>query len=236
MFEKNKITAVILAGGSGSRMAEAMPKQYLEIGAKPILNHSIDAFENAECINEIILVVPCGQVEYCRQTIVEPGNYAKVTKIIEGGATRQESSFKGILATDKANDFIMIHDGARPFVQAEEISKMAKELTEKNALIMAVPVKDTIKKVSGGNVIEETLERKHLWAALTPQGFRRDSIIQAHEKALENGYQATDDASLLEIMGQKVHIIEGSYMNIKITTKEDVVFGEAILAYRGSLS
>ena len=235
MFGVDKISAVILAGGSGSRMAGSMPKQYLEIGGKPILNYSIDMFENAECVNEIILVVPHGQVEYCRQTIVASSNYAKITQVIEGGTTRQESSLKGILVTDSASDFVMIHDGARPFVHVEEINEMAKELAGKNAIIMAVPVKDTIKKVSTLKEIAETLDRSNLWAAATPQAFKRDLIIKAHEKALENGCQATDDASLVEIFGEKVHILEGNYMNIKITTKEDLVFGEAILAHRRGL-
>ena len=235
MFEEKRISAIILAGGSGRRMADSTPKQYLEICGKPILNYSIDAFESAESISEIILVVPHGQVEYCRQMIVEPWNYSKVTRIIEGGTTRQESSLKGILVTSQGSSFVMIHDGARPFVQSQEIENMVKEMTGKSAVIIAVQVKDTIKRVSENAVIEETLERSNLWAAMTPQAFKRDLIIKAHEKAVESGHQATDDASLVEIMGEKVHIMEGNYMNMKITTKEDLVIGEAILADRRRL-
>ena len=236
MFGKNKISAVILAGGTGTRMAEHMPKQYLEIGGKPILSYSVDAFENAEDINEIILVVPQGQVEYCEQTIARPADYTKITKIIEGGQTRQESSYKGVISTSPKNDFVMIHDGARPFVQRQEIRDLAEKLAENDAVIMAVAVKDTIKKVSGVSIIEKSLERNCLWAALTPQAFRRELIIDAHEQALKAGYQATDDAALLESMGYKVRVTEGDYMNIKITTKEDMVFAEAILAYRRNLN
>jgi len=232
MFERNKISAVILAGGSGTRMTGDIPKQYLEIGGKPILNYSVDAFESAGCIDEIILVVPPGKVEYCRQNIVERGNYDKISKIVEGGATRQESSLKGVLAADSASDFVMIHDGARPFIQRDEIEKMAEKLAVSHAVIMAVPVKDTIKKISPAETIEETLERKSLWAALTPQAFKRELIIEAHKYANEIGFQGTDDASLVEIMGKKVNILKGSYLNIKITTKEDMVFAEAILAHR----
>jgi len=235
MFDKSKISAVILAGGIGSRMAAGTPKQYLEIGEKPILNYSIEAFENAGCISEIILVVPAGQVEYCRENIVSQGNYKKITKIIEGGSTRQESSYKGVSAVEESG-FIMIHDGARPFIESVEIDKIGAELAEIDAVIMAVPVKDTIKKICGEKEIEGTLDRNGLWAAVTPQAFKRDLIIKAHENAIAAGLQATDDAALIEIIGEKVQILAGSYMNIKITTQEDMVFAEAILAHRRKIS
>lgn len=150
--------------------------------------------------------------------------------IVSGGAERQHSVYNGLKAV-KESDFVLIHDGARPFITIEKIHELVKEANEHGAAVPAVPMKDTVKRVSQG-FVDETVERSSLWAIQTPQAFRVSLILEAHERARQEGYVGTDDASLVERIGKKVKVIEGNYRNIKLTTPDDLLFAEAILSVK----
>lgn len=221
-------SVIIPAAGSGSRMNSSTNKQFLELDGKPIIIHTLLIFDDIESVKEIIIVAKETEIN----TFVDLlKNYKlkKKIKFVVGGATRQESVHNGILAIDKKTDYVVVHDGARPFIKQEKIISMFDEVQKQKAVIMAVPTKDTIKRVDYNNTVINTLNRKELWNVQTPQMFERKLIEKAYNKALESDFMGTDDSSLVEFMGEKVSVIMGSYNNIKITTAEDLIFGEIIL-------
>ena len=222
-----KVVAIIPAAGTGQRMGAGISKQFLHLNNKPILAHTLTVFEECVFVDSIIVAVHPAEIEYCRKEIVERFKLKKVTGIIEGGEERQDSVRNALYSACKSYDIAVIHDSVRPFV-SQLIIKRSIDAAEKNgASVVCVPVKDTIKEVSEGYVIR-TFDRKRLWAVQTPQTFKMEIIKTAHDRALKNSIKTTDDASLVEMMGYKVKIVEGSYDNIKITTPEDLIIGEAI--------
>lgn len=227
MNGKEKNTVILLAAGQGKRMNSDVPKQYLLLGGKPVLFYSLDVFEKAECIDEIILVVGNGQVDYCKGQIVEKYNFKKVKKIIEGGAERYLSVYNGIKEANDA-DNIFVHDGARPFVEQEVIQSTLEGVRKWGACVVGVPVKDTIKISNRDGFAEHTPERSLVWAVQTPQVFQYEIIMEAYDRLMANPQvQVTDDAMVVEkMLGIQVKLIEGSYKNIKITTPEDLIIGE----------
>lgn len=232
MYKDKFISVIIAAAGQGKRMNSKVNKQYLKLGNKPILSHTIDVFEKSLWIDEIIIVTHSDEVEYCKENIVKAYAFKKVKKIIAGGSKRQESVFNGLKSVDKRCDIVMIHDGARPFVREEYIFNSIDEVMKYKAVGVGVPVKDTIKVVDEEKYVRNTPDRKFLWAIQTPQTFDYVLLMKAHEKAIEEGFFGTDDTSLVERINQKVKMILGSYENIKITTPEDLYIGEAILKNR----
>lgn len=239
-----KVSAIILAGGSGTRLANHTksdtPKQYLEIGGKPVLSYSVDVFLDLPFVDEIIVVTANEWMEYCKVNVIDPlmrQNHANI-KLVEGGSNRQESSFCGV--KNATLPYIMIHDGARPFVRVCDIEKLYDTLCLGSSAILGVPVTDTIKsliKVNETAYVDCTIPRDTLMSAATPQAFRRDLLLAAHELAAGSNFIGTDDASLLEYMGESVVIIQGSSMNIKITTHEDWVYADFLVrVHRQSIS
>lgn len=228
MVRNKKITAVVLAGGRGKRMESEISKQFLELGGNPILYYALNTFEKS-IVDEIILVAAEGEEEYCKKKIVERYHLKKVTDIVTGGKERYHSVYNGLCAAGQT-DIVMIHDGARPFITENVIEKAARQVIECQACVVGVKVKDTI-KVSHEGIIIDTPDRKKLWQVQTPQCFEHKGIIKAYEKALQgNTDNITDDAMVWEMYSKiPIRLVEGSYFNIKITTKEDMVFGEAIL-------
>jgi 2-C-methyl-D-erythritol 4-phosphate cytidylyltransferase len=224
-----KTVAIIVAGGVGKRIGEGnLPKQFLKLGDKPILAHTIEKFESCELIDEIILVVPEEYLGYCSQAIVDRYSFSKIKKVVAGGEERQDSVYKGLKACANNTLLVAIHDGVRPFISQEKISESIKLCQVKKAVILAVPVKDTIKRVEDGSVIT-TLDREKLWLVQTPQVFEYKLILDAYEKAKEDDFVGTDDSVLVERMGYEVTVLEGEYENIKITTAEDLIIAEKIL-------
>jgi len=227
-----KITALIPAAGQGKRMGGPGNKQYLLLGGRPILAHTVDVFQNHSEVDEIILVVPEAEVEFCRLEIVKKYGFDKVSALIRGGRERQDSVRLGLEAVIGApEDLVLVHDGARPFIHGDLVSRIIAETRATGACLTAVPVKDTIKAVSGGRV-EKTLPRQVLWQAQTPQGFRCGLLRRAHAEALRDGIAGTDDAALVERLGHPVAVVDGDYHNLKITTPDDLVAAEALLAAR----
>lgn len=225
-----KTVALVPAAGMGKRMGAAINKQYLLLGGKPILAHTLQLFQDADFVDEIYPVVPADEIDFCRHEVVERYGLDKVKQIIVGGAERQQSVMNGLRALDNCdvNDIVIIHDGVRPFVPLPVIRRSVEMAMEYDSTVVAVPVKDTVKIISDGFAVE-TPPRETLWLAQTPQTFRYGVIRSAHEVAEVDGFMGTDDASLLERLGDRVHVVIGDYRNIKITTPEDMLLAEAFL-------
>ncbi|NEW09688.1 2-C-methyl-D-erythritol 4-phosphate cytidylyltransferase [Paenibacillus sp. SYP-B3998] len=223
-----KLGVVIVAAGKGSRMRTAESKQYLLLGQKPILVHTLQLFQNIHAVDEIILVVGEADVERCRGYVQGYG-LSKVTSVIAGGNERQDSVKRGLDALQDSTECVLVHDGVRPFTNIEHVFECIRKAQEQDAAVLAVPVKDTIKIVNAAKQIQSTPDRRSLWAIQTPQAFRLALLKEAHERAERDAFIGTDDAMLVERMGITVHVVEGDYYNIKITTPEDLPWAEWIL-------
>lgn len=219
---------VIVAAGTGSRMKKDINKQFIKLKNKEIVAHTIEKFYNSENIDDIVVVIREDEEEYFNKNIKEKYGFTNI-KVAHGGNERQDSVFNGIKMLKKECEVVLIHDGARPFVTDDIIKRSINKGNEHNAIVVGVKVKDTIKVVSDNGNIVDTPNRSYLWAVQTPQVFKYDIITKAYEDAYNNNYYGTDDAMLVERIGYNVKMIEGSYNNIKITTQEDLEFGEQIL-------
>lgn len=224
-----KVTAIVLAAGSGKRMNSAVHKQYMLLAGKPVLYYTLKAFEESK-VTDIVLVVGEGENEYCRQEIVDKYAFRKVSAIVLGGKERYHSVHAGLVAASGA-DYVLIHDGARPLVTVDMIQRSIEGAKEYRACVVGMPVKDTIKVIGEDGFAKETPDRSTLWQIQTPQSFSYPLIFDAYERIIRQGENSvTDDAMVLEIAcGQQVRVIEGSYQNIKITTPEDLLVAEAYL-------
>jgi len=219
--------AIIVAAGSGTRFGGTIPKQFLEIGGKPLLIHTIEKFENCPQINEIVLVLAAGQMINFREIAVKY-RLRKVSKIVRGGQTRAESVANGLKVIEShSTETVAVHDGARPFVSCGEITATIEKAMETGAACLVAPVTDTIKEVADGKIVR-TIPRTRLRRALTPQAFRFEILQKAFSEA-DLSEEATDECYLVERLGQKISIIEGSSKNIKITTREDWELAEILL-------
>lgn len=226
--EKRKVSVVIAAAGRGTRMNMEQNKQYVEVLGKPILARTIQAFEDCGMVDEMVLVANEAEIEYCRKNIAEQYGFQKIRAVTAGGATRQQSVYNGLRAVSGDCGIVLIHDGARPFIDWETIKACVEAAEEYGAAIAAVPVKDTIKRADGSGFVEGTQDRSSLWTVQTPQAFQYPLILEAHEKAEAEGFDGTDDAVLAERLGCRVKLVTSSYYNIKITTREDLVLAAAI--------
>jgi 2-C-methyl-D-erythritol 4-phosphate cytidylyltransferase len=218
---------VIPAAGQGKRMKAGMNKQFIELHHQPVIVHTLKVFEQDDWCKGIILVINEAERKQFSK-LLERFAIKKVISMVSGGAERQHSVYNGLKAV-KDSEIVLIHDGARPFITIEKIHQLVQVAEENGAAVVAVPVKDTIKRVSDG-CVDETVERSSLWAVQTPQAFRVSLVLEAHERAAQEGYVGTDDASLVERIGKKVQVIEGDYRNIKLTTPDDLLFAQAILS------
>ncbi|WP_243292360.1 2-C-methyl-D-erythritol 4-phosphate cytidylyltransferase [Bacillus sp. FJAT-47783] len=221
-----KYQVVIPAAGQGKRMNAGRNKQFIELESEPIIIHTLKVFERDPNCNGIVLVINEKERGDFTALLSEYG-IKKVRKLVKGGVERQYSVFNGLLEV-KNDGVVLIHDGARPFIRKECIQKLVEIAARDGAAVLAVPVKDTVKKVVDFSVID-TIDRSSLWAVQTPQAFRLSVVLEAHKKAKQNNFLGTDDASLVEQIGHKISVVQGDYFNIKITTPEDLLFAEAIL-------
>ncbi len=230
-MEKQKYAAIVLAAGSGKRMNSQVHKQYLIIQDRPVLYYSLKAFEDS-AVDEIVLVVGKGEEKFCRKEIVDKYGISKVKAIVEGGKERYHSVFEGLKQTSDA-DYVLIHDGARPFVNQDIIRRCMQEVQKYQACVVGMPVKDTIKIADEEGYAKQTPDRKNVWMIQTPQTFSYALIYEAYEEMLKTEDTAiTDDAMVLErIKGKKSKLIEGSYRNIKITTPEDLLIANVYLQH-----
>jgi 2-C-methyl-D-erythritol 4-phosphate cytidylyltransferase/2-C-methyl-D-erythritol 2,4-cyclodiphosphate synthase len=223
-----KTAALIVAAGKGSRMGTAVSKQYLPIGGIPILIHTLQTFQRVQEVDDIVLVVGPDDVEHSRR-LVDEFSLHKVRAVVAGGTERQHSVRLGLNALPKGTEWVLVHDGVRPLITREHIQQCIREVQLKDAVVSAVPVKDTIKQVDASGRITAGLDRNSLWAMHTPQAFRLELLLRSHERAEQEQYLGTDEAALVERIGHSVHVVRGDYRNIKITTPEDLPVAERFL-------
>ena len=224
-----RTVAIVPAAGSGNRMG-GLSKQYLSLGGVPLLVHTLNVFEKCPLIDALLVVVQPPDVEAVRTGMLPRWNLKKLAGVIPGGKERQDSVRAGIETLDRDTDIVIIHDAVRPFITAKLIEDCIRAAAEEGAATVGVPVKDTVKEVGADGRVMRTCDRNLLWLTQTPQAFRRDIIENAHRAAVRDGYRGTDDTSLVERLGIAVRMIRGDYGNIKITTPEDLVIAEALLA------
>ncbi|QGU96516.1 2-C-methyl-D-erythritol 4-phosphate cytidylyltransferase [Clostridium bovifaecis] len=223
-----KNCAIIVAAGKGTRMNTGVNKQFISLRNKPILYYTLQAFQNNSSIDEIVLVLAKNEIEYCKKSILDKYKISKIKKVVEGGSTRRDSVINGLLAAE-GSDIVLIHDGARPFVNNRIIEDGIKYANKYSACACGVEPKDTIKIKTKEGFSLNTPKRDTLFSVQTPQCFKYDLIVNAHKMALQDGIEVTDDTMIVESYNHKVYLYEGSYNNIKITTPEDLVIGEGIL-------
>jgi 2-C-methyl-D-erythritol 4-phosphate cytidylyltransferase len=222
--------AIIVSAGKGVRMNRSTPKQYLLLQGRPVLCHTILAFDRCPDVDKIILVVPENDIQYCQEKLLSDLHLKTPVNVLAGGKRRQDSVFNGIQSIDDRGSIVVIHDGVRPLVRPELISRCIRKAKTSGACILGVPLKDTLKAVDGNSLIQRTIPREGLWLAQTPQAFHYQLIRDAHDAAAKEGIEATDDAVLLEQMGLPVSILESTADNLKITTNEDLVLADTILS------
>ena len=221
------ISAIVLAGGRGKRMNYHKSKQFIEIKGKPVLVYTLEKFIYNKSIDEVILVLPEDEVDYCKKEVLQRYSL-KVDRIVIGGKERQDSVFNALEAMEKA-DIVVIHDGARPFINEKIIEEGIKYANIYGAAAPGVTPKDTIKVKNEDNISVDTPDRNMLVAVQTPQCFKYDEIYQCHRKIKEENAIVTDDTSVVERYGHKVYLYEGDYTNIKITTPEDLILAERLI-------
>ena len=222
--------AILLAGGVGKRLESTIPKQFLTLHNKPIIAHTIEVFEKTNEIEKIILVSHADYIKESKK-IIKKYQYRKIFAIVNGGKTRQESSYNGIKALPKECKYVLIHDVARPLITPKLIKNIIKALKEHKAVEPILPIKETIIEISEDKTVRNVLDRNRIFLVQTPQGFHYKTILQAHQIAeKENFVKATDDASLLLRYNLcKIKTIKGEEENIKITTKFDLIIAEEII-------
>lgn len=221
-------TTIIPAAGQGKRMGTEINKLFLEINGETIIRQTVAVFQEIDSCEQIFIAAHPDEVELMEEHLKD---FSKVAGIIPGGQERQHS-INEVLKVLIDTEVVMVHDGARPFITQEKIDQLYQDALTKDAVILAVQAKDTIKQVING-VVEHTYDRSTMWQVQTPQAFKRDIILKAYEQAEAQNYLGTDDASLVERTGYKVHISNGDYDNIKITTHEDLIIAHSILEKRG---
>ncbi len=226
------VSAIIVAAGKGLRMNEDVPKQYLPLGGHPILGHTLRVFHNCNRIDEVLVVIPTEDFDFCNQNVIAPLDFQKKTHLVSGGDRRQDSVYNGLMALNRKTDLVIIHDGVRPFVKDADLEACIDGAITSGACILGIPATDTLKRVNEAGIVAGTLDRDNLWLVQTPQAFKYDVILKAHEAARDDGVSATDDAFLVERLGLEVRIITGTKNNIKITTQEDLAIARAIVAQR----
>jgi len=222
--------AIVLAGGAGKRMGSSTSKQFLLLDNKPILVHTLQVFQECKPVDGIYLVVNHRDLPLIQEEILETYHFSKIMKLVIGGRLRQDSVRNGLEAIDESCDVVIIHDAARPFVSPAFVEKSIFLMEMFDAVVPAIPARDTIKVISKEGFVLKTLERDALWHIQTPQTFKYDLIAKAYREGMAKKLCAYDDSTFIEHLGKKVKVVEGSPYNIKITTPEDLLIARGILA------
>lgn len=226
-FSDFHVTAIVPAGGKGTRFGSSIPKQFIEIHHRPILFYGLRQLERSPDVSEIIIPVH-GEWQNQVSDWIKEWKFQKVTHIVPGGRERQDSVAKALEVLSPHAQWILIHDAVRPLISLEKIHEVIEAGRKHGAAILAIPSRDTIKRCKEGWV-EETVNREEFWQVQTPQVFRRDLLVSAYKKAVEEGFYATDDAMLVERLDYPVRVVLGEEQNIKITTRYDMQWAELLL-------
>ncbi len=219
--------AIIVAAGEGKRFGGEIPKQFRLLNEMPLLSRTISRFEGAQLVDEIAVVVSEEHLLYTREKIVQPFGFKKVNRIVAGGASRQESVYRGLKSLPFATSLVAVHDGVRPMVRSSDIDRVIALAQKERAAILARAITETVKRVEGDFIIS-TLDRARLYLAETPQAFQYDIIMSAHGQAADKA-SASDDATLVEALGFKVKTVVPEYPNIKVTTARDLDYVKFLL-------
>lgn len=226
-----KTSVIIVAAGMGSRMNAGINKQFLTLRDEPILTHTLRVFDKHQGIDEIILVLREDEISYVTEFIIKANRMVKISHIVTGGEERTDSVENGLKKIEH-DGIVLIHDGARPFVTEEEISSVIDAVEVKGAAVLGTPATNTMKLVDSKGMVTRTLDRNAIWNVLTPQAFRVSLIKKGFEMKADVLETVWDDAMLVELLGEQVSVIHGSYENIKITTPTDMIIAESILNKR----
>ena len=225
-----KVTAVVVAAGEGLRIGGNIPKPYLPLVGRAMLLRTLDRVFGARNIEKVVLVIAASELSRCEGMLQGDSALGQRPWVLQnGGATRQQSVKTGLEKIDGDTDIVVIHDAARPFVSPALIERCIESADRNGAVVAGLPARDTIKIVSNDHRVLSTPDRKALWKIQTPQAFRRKLIVEAHDKAVREGFTATDDAMLVERMGMPVWVIDGEKTNLKITMPEDLWLAEAMI-------
>ncbi len=216
----------------GIRMGVAIAKQFLPILGKPLVWHTIKVFENCPAVDNVTLVLPPDMVKMGQEQLQSPGEFRKLSRIVPGGETRQESVGNGLQAIPETSGIVVVHDGVRPLVDEQTIIETIEQAKQKGAAIVAIPANNTLKQVSAHRYIIRTIERTPIWHAQTPQAFRVELLRKAFAEARKDNFQGTDEASLVERLGEPVYVVNGDPRNIKVTTPADLRLVETLLKER----
>ncbi len=232
MLGENFFSAIILAAGRSERMG--VNKITMKVGSKSVIERTIEAFEECGAIDEIIIAASDETIGECTE-LVKERTFVKVTAVIKGGATRQESVKNALAEVAQRADFVAVHDGARPLIKPQAIEAICSAAVEYGAAAAGVKCVDTVKQVDDSMIITKTIDREHTVTVQTPQVFKKEDLIEAHRKADEDGFVGTDDCMLAERIGCKIKVVQSKSQNVKITYPEDVTYMAEILKARGKL-
>jgi 2-C-methyl-D-erythritol 4-phosphate cytidylyltransferase len=227
---KDRIVAVVPSAGIGKRFGGGTNKTFVTLGGRPLLLWALETLNAAPEVREIIPVIKEADMEYAIG-LLEQHSIPKVKRIAPGGKERQDSVYHGLNLIEDRKCIVLVHDGVRPLIEPAVIRAAASQLKDCDGVVVGVPVKDTIKEASGGEV-KQTLARDRLWAVQTPQLFPCETIREAYRRAMKESFYSTDDSALVEKYGGRVRIVMGSYTNIKVTTPEDLMIAELFLTMR----
>jgi 2-C-methyl-D-erythritol 4-phosphate cytidylyltransferase len=230
-----KVAAIIAAAGLGVRMRVDTPKTYLQLAGKPILIHTLEVFERVSEVHEVLVVVHPEDLEFCQEEVIDPYPLKKVLRLVPGGKERQDSVYnalKVLWQKEDELDVVLVHDGVRPLVSPAQVRQVVTAARRHGGAILGIPCQDTLKRVNSRKEIIATVDRQELWQVQTPQAFRAALLWRAYQQAMEKGFYATDEAALVEAMGDTVVVVPSSPLNLKITTPDDLKMAEAILSLR----
>ena len=229
-----KVAAIIAAAGLGTRMQQDTPKTYLQLAGKPILIHTLEVFEKVPDVNEVLVVVHPEDLEFCQEEVIDAYPLKKVLRLVPGGKERQDSVYNALKVLKKEDaelDVILVHDGVRPLVDPAQVRKVVAAARRHGAAILGIPCQDTLKRVNSKGIVVDTVDREELWQVQTPQAFQAALLWRAYQEAMNRGFYATDEAALVEALGETVVVVPGTCLNLKITTPDDLKMAEAILAF-----
>ena len=216
------VGVIIPAGGAGRRFGGRTPKQFVRLEGVPILVRTVGLFARRRDVAAIVVAAPSGDLPRVRRMLAAAGH--GTVAVVAGGRERQHSVWNGLQALPSSCEFVLVHDAVRPFTPSRVISSVVKEARACGASVVGVPVGDTLRREGRAGFLSATVDRAHLWAVQTPQGFRTELLREAHREAARKGILRTDETSLVELMGIEARVVQGTQSNIKITTKNDLEF------------
>ena len=228
-----KVVAIIAAAGLGRRMQQDTPKTYLHLAGKPVLIHTLEVFEKVPEVQEVLVVVHPEDLEFCQEEIIDPYPLKKVLRLVPGGKERQDSVYHALKVLKKEEnelEVVLVHDGVRPLVDPALVQQVVAAARRYGGAILGIPCQDTLKRVNSRGEVTATVDRQELWQVQTPQAFRAALLWRAYQEAMNREFYATDEAALVEALGETVVVVPGTCLNLKITTPDDLKMAEAILA------